>query len=163
MIYKYIWLCHCLHACMHVIWMNYLPSKRKSVLKGCRHYTYLCDTVSTLWFFVLPGDIGSSQWGSHRAAQGEHRRPDRIYFKSQFRSSLLTRTTTCNVCLRPTQPVCNYTDLRTGEPWFCYKPENMSCDTRISNYNGGYKKNLTTMEKLFQRWALSVVLNFWSD
>uniref|UniRef100_A0A3B4FDF0 Neurexophilin and PC-esterase domain family, member 3 n=1 Tax=Pundamilia nyererei TaxID=303518 RepID=A0A3B4FDF0_9CICH len=76
--------------------------------------------------------------------------PDRIYFKSQFRSSLLTRTTTCNVCLRPTQPVCNYTDLRTGEPWFCYKPENMSCDTRISNYNGGYKESLTTMEKLFQ-------------
>ncbi|CAI5660870.1 unnamed protein product [Oreochromis niloticus] len=75
---------------------------------------------------------------------------DRIYFKSQFRSSLLTRTTTCNVCLRPTQPVCNYTDLRTGEPWFCYKPANMSCDTRISNYNGGYKTSLTTMEKLFQ-------------
>ncbi|CAI5637586.1 NXPE family member 3-like isoform X1 [Oreochromis niloticus] len=78
--------------------------------------------------------------------------PDRIFFKSQFRSSLFTRTTTCNVCLRPTeQPVCNYTDLRTGEPWFCYKPTNLSCNARISNYNGGYKKNLTTMEKLFQR------------
>ncbi|XP_019215822.1 NXPE family member 3 isoform X1 [Oreochromis niloticus] len=76
--------------------------------------------------------------------------PDRIYFKSQFRSSLLTRTTTCNVCLRPTEPVCNYTDLRTGEPWFCYKPANMSCDTRTSNYNGGSKASLTTMEKLFQ-------------
>uniref|UniRef100_A0A3P8NFY0 Uncharacterized protein n=1 Tax=Astatotilapia calliptera TaxID=8154 RepID=A0A3P8NFY0_ASTCA len=73
--------------------------------------------------------------------------PDRIFFKSQFRSSLFTRTTTCNVCLRPTeQPVCNYTDLHTGEPWFCYKPTNLSCNARISNYNGGYKKNLTTME-----------------
>ncbi|XP_035771672.1 NXPE family member 3-like, partial [Neolamprologus brichardi] len=78
--------------------------------------------------------------------------PDRIFFKSRFRSSLFARTTTCNVCLRPTeQPVCNYTDLHTGEPWFCYKPTNLSCNARISNYNGGYKKNLTTMEKLFQR------------
>ncbi|XP_025760646.1 NXPE family member 3-like, partial [Oreochromis niloticus] len=31
------------------------------------------------------------------------------------------------------QPVCNYTDLRTGEPWFCYKPKNLSCDTRINH------------------------------
>lgn len=29
--------------------------------------------------------------------------PDRIFFKSQFRSGSVTETTTCNVCLRPTQ------------------------------------------------------------
>ncbi|XP_030576005.1 NXPE family member 3-like [Archocentrus centrarchus] len=78
--------------------------------------------------------------------------PDRIFLKSQFRSGSVKKTTICSVCLRPSeQPVCNYTDLRTGEPWFCYKPENMSCNARITNFNGGYKKNLTTMQTLFQR------------
>ncbi|XP_068573174.1 NXPE family member 3-like isoform X2 [Cebidichthys violaceus] len=79
--------------------------------------------------------------------------PDRIYFKSLFRSGSLSETTLCNVCLRPTQqPLCNYTDLRTGEPWFCYKPKNLSCDTRINHYMGGYKQNLLNAneEKLFQ-------------
>ncbi|XP_065325539.1 NXPE family member 3-like [Pelmatolapia mariae] len=77
--------------------------------------------------------------------------PDRIFFKSQFRSGSVTETTTCNVCLRPTQqPVCNYTDLRTGEPWFCYKPKELSCDDRINNFNGGYQEKISTMEKLFK-------------
>ncbi|XP_062416350.1 NXPE family member 3-like [Pungitius pungitius] len=77
--------------------------------------------------------------------------PDRIYFKSLFRSGSLSETTICNVCLRPTQqPVCNYTDLRTGEPWFCYKPKNLSCDTRINHFKGGFKQNLKVHEeKLF--------------
>ncbi|CAI5637433.1 unnamed protein product [Oreochromis niloticus] len=48
------------------------------------------------------------------------------------------------------QPVCNYTDLRTGEPWFCYKPKNLSCDTRINHSKGRLKKNLMTTETLFQ-------------
>uniref|UniRef100_A0A668AU78 NXPE C-terminal domain-containing protein n=1 Tax=Myripristis murdjan TaxID=586833 RepID=A0A668AU78_9TELE len=39
-------------------------------------------------------------------------------------------------CLLPTQPLCNYTDLHTGEPWFCYKPKNLSCDTRITHFRG---------------------------
>ncbi|KAL6117065.1 nxpe3 [Pungitius sinensis] len=79
--------------------------------------------------------------------------PDRIYFKSIYRSGSLSETTICNVCLRPTQqPVCNYTDLRTGEPWFCYKPKNLSCDTRMNHFTGGFIKNLKTKEeKLFQR------------
>ncbi|CAI5637432.1 unnamed protein product [Oreochromis niloticus] len=77
--------------------------------------------------------------------------PDRIYFKSLFRSGYINETTVCNVCLRPTQqPVCNYTDLRTGEPWFCYKPKNLSCDTRINHSKGRLKKNLMTTETLFQ-------------
>uniref|UniRef100_A0A3Q0S8K7 Neurexophilin and PC-esterase domain family member 3 n=1 Tax=Amphilophus citrinellus TaxID=61819 RepID=A0A3Q0S8K7_AMPCI len=51
--------------------------------------------------------------------------PDRMRFVSQFRSGSVTETTTCHICLNETQqPVCNYTDLRTGEPWFCYKPKN---------------------------------------
>ncbi|XP_044198530.1 NXPE family member 3-like [Thunnus albacares] len=78
--------------------------------------------------------------------------PDRISFRSVFRSGSVSETTTCNVCLRPTQqPLCNYTDLITGEPWFCYKPKKLSCDARISNYNGGFHKQLKAQEeKLFR-------------
>ncbi|XP_031587481.1 NXPE family member 3-like [Oreochromis aureus] len=84
-----------------------------------------------------------------RRLNREH--PDRIFFKSVFQSGSLTETTTCNICLRPTQkPLCNYTDLHTGEPWFCYKPDNLSCDARMNYFNGGYQQNITTMEKLFQ-------------
>lgn len=81
--------------------------------------------------------------------------PDRISFQSLFRSGSISETTTCNVCLRPTQqPVCNYTDLRTGEPWFCFKPKKLSCDTRVSHYKGDFNKDLKTdEEKLFQRWG----------
>ncbi|XP_059211264.1 NXPE family member 3-like [Centropristis striata] len=69
--------------------------------------------------------------------------PDRIIFKSVFRSGRLSETTICNVCLRPTQqPLCNYTDPRTGEPWFCYKPKKLSCGARVSHIRGDIKKNL---------------------
>ncbi|KAL7370860.1 hypothetical protein ABVT39_013138 [Epinephelus coioides] len=65
----------------------------------------------------------------------------------------LSETTDCNVCLRPTQqPLCNYTDVRTGEPWFCYKPKNLSCDSRINHSRARYKVNIEANEtKLFQR------------
>ncbi|XP_039647028.1 NXPE family member 3-like [Perca fluviatilis] len=78
--------------------------------------------------------------------------PDRIGFKSLFRSGSISETTICNVCLRPTQqPLCNHTDLRTGEPWFCYKPKNLSCDARINQAMAHYKGNLrSNEEKLFQ-------------
>uniref|UniRef100_A0A3Q0S8L8 Neurexophilin and PC-esterase domain family member 3 n=1 Tax=Amphilophus citrinellus TaxID=61819 RepID=A0A3Q0S8L8_AMPCI len=77
--------------------------------------------------------------------------PDRMRFVSQFRSGSVTETTTCHICLNETQqPVCNYTDLRTGEPWFCYKPKKLSCDARILHLRAGYKA-VTAMEKLFQR------------
>ncbi|XP_031694178.1 NXPE family member 3-like isoform X2 [Anarrhichthys ocellatus] len=79
--------------------------------------------------------------------------PNRIYYKSLFHSGSLSETTLCNVCLRPTQqPLCNYTDLRTGEPWFCSKPKNLSCDARINHYEGGYKEKVlnSNEEKLFQ-------------
>ncbi|KAM6896058.1 NXPE family member 3-like [Lycodopsis pacificus] len=78
--------------------------------------------------------------------------PDRMYFTSLFRSGSRSETTHCNVCLRPTQPLCNYTDLRTGEPWFCYKPKKLSCDARISHSRAGYKANPLNAneEKLFQ-------------
>ncbi|XP_008399528.1 NXPE family member 3-like isoform X2 [Poecilia reticulata] len=78
--------------------------------------------------------------------------PGRIYFQSLFRSGSVSETTTCNLCLTGTQQsFCNYTDLRTGEPWFCFKPHKLDCDARISHAKGGFRKNLkSTEEKLFQ-------------
>ncbi|XP_075708916.1 NXPE family member 3 isoform X1 [Rhinoderma darwinii] len=71
-------------------------------------------------------------------------RPDRVYFKSLFRSGDFSETTMCNVCLPKKQPICNYTDLQTGEPWFCYKPDKLSCSSRVNHAKGGYMKNLLT-------------------
>ena len=83
-------------------------------------------------------------------------RPDRFFFQSLFRWGELSETTVCNMCLphnRPQEPLCNYTDLHTGEPWYCLKPKRLSCDTRINHFKGGYKKDLVTHEEalLFQR------------
>ncbi|KAG5833375.1 hypothetical protein ANANG_G00275270 [Anguilla anguilla] len=77
-------------------------------------------------------------------------RPDRVYFKSLFRSGYFSETTVCNLCLPPHQPLCNYTDHHTGEPWFCYKPKLLDCDTRMNHFKGGYEKDLlTSQEALF--------------
>ncbi|XP_044142481.1 NXPE family member 3 [Bufo gargarizans] len=72
-------------------------------------------------------------------------KPDRVYFKSLFRSGDISETTMCNVCLPKKQPICNYTDLNTGEPWFCYKPDKLSCSSRVNHAKGGYMKNLLTL------------------
>ncbi|KAK2839951.1 hypothetical protein Q5P01_013691 [Channa striata] len=80
-------------------------------------------------------------------------RPDRVFFKSLFRLGFLSETTVCNMCLPPDQqPLCNYTDVHTGEPWFCYKPKMLSCDTRVNHAKGGYLKHLITNKEalLFQ-------------
>ncbi|MED6295111.1 hypothetical protein CHARACLAT_028072 [Characodon lateralis] len=82
----------------------------------------------------------------------EHR-PDRVFFKSLFRLGFLSETTVCNMCLPSDQHLlCNYTDLYTGEPWYCYKPKMLSCDTRINHAKGGYLKHLLTNNEalLFQ-------------
>ncbi|KAM6961548.1 NXPE family member 3-like [Tautogolabrus adspersus] len=78
--------------------------------------------------------------------------PDRVIFSSLFRSGSISETTICNVCLRQTsQPQCNYTDHRTGDPWFCYKPEKLSCDARMNHMKPGYISILKDDEKkLFQ-------------
>lgn len=79
--------------------------------------------------------------------------PDRISFQSLFRSGGRSETTTCNVCLRPTQqPICNYVDLYTGEPWVCLKPKTLGCHTRITHSKGAFVQNLKAEEELlFQR------------
>ncbi|XP_059896183.1 LOW QUALITY PROTEIN: NXPE family member 3-like [Gadus macrocephalus] len=77
----------------------------------------------------------------------QEQRSDRVFFKSLFRSGKRSETTICNMCLppnQPKQPLCNYTDLHTGEPWYCLKPKMLSCDTRINHAKGGNKKNLIT-------------------
>ncbi|KAL1022337.1 hypothetical protein UPYG_G00025310 [Umbra pygmaea] len=81
-------------------------------------------------------------------------RPDRVLYGSMFRSGLISETTMCNLCL-PTseQPVCNYTDILTGDPWYCYKPkQNLSCDKRINHFRAGYQNDLLTHQEtiLFQ-------------
>uniref|UniRef100_A0A668AD51 Neurexophilin and PC-esterase domain family member 3 n=1 Tax=Myripristis murdjan TaxID=586833 RepID=A0A668AD51_9TELE len=73
--------------------------------------------------------------------------PDRVEFKSLFRSGSVSETMVCNICLPQNQPLCNYTDLHTGEPWFCYKPKNLSCDTRINHYKGYVSQNLMAKEE----------------
>ena len=83
-------------------------------------------------------------------------RPNRVFFKSLFRSGNLSETTTCIPCLPlnyPQQPLCNYTNLHTGEPWYCLKPKLLSCDTRIKHAFGGYENPLFTNKeaRLFQR------------
>ncbi|XP_041857241.1 NXPE family member 3 [Melanotaenia boesemani] len=83
-------------------------------------------------------------------------RPDRVYFKSLFRLGFLSETTLCNMCLPSNQqPLCNYTDLYTGEPWYCYKPKMLSCDTRVNHAKGGYLKHLITNKEalLFQSYV----------
>ncbi|MEQ2166743.1 hypothetical protein GOODEAATRI_031362, partial [Goodea atripinnis] len=79
--------------------------------------------------------------------------PDRAFFLSVFRSGSITETVTCNVCLKgPKEKLCNYTDLHTGEPWFCYKPKKLNCDTRITHSKGGFRENIEPMEdQLFQK------------
>ncbi|XP_026768676.3 NXPE family member 3 [Pangasianodon hypophthalmus] len=75
----------------------------------------------------------------------QEEQPDRIFYKSLFRSGALSETTFCNLCLPLNKkPLCNYTDPSTGEPWYCYKPKNLGCDTRINHATGGYTKNLIT-------------------
>ncbi|XP_020384706.2 NXPE family member 3-like isoform X3 [Rhincodon typus] len=74
-------------------------------------------------------------------------RPERVYFKSAFKYRGTSETTTCNLNLPPSKPLCNFTDVRTGEPWFCYKPKKLPCSARINHAKGGYEKNLLIGEE----------------
>lgn len=81
-------------------------------------------------------------------------RSDRVFFQSLFRLGSLSETTVCNMCLPPDEyPLCNYTDLHTGEPWYCYKPKLLGCDTRVNHAKGGFLKHLISNKEslLFQR------------
>ncbi|XP_067896096.1 NXPE family member 3-like [Heterodontus francisci] len=73
--------------------------------------------------------------------------PDRVYFQSTFKYGGMSETTVCNLCLPQTKPLCNFTDLRTGEPWFCYKPKKLPCTARINHAKKDYKKVLLIGEE----------------
>lgn len=89
----------------------------------------------------------------------QEEKPDRVYFKSLFRSGRISETTECNVCLSGSLPLCNFTDLYTGEPWFCFKPKKLPCSSRINHFKGGYLKGLLTAAEnaFFQRYVLLVL------
>lgn len=89
----------------------------------------------------------------------QEEKPDRVYFKSLFRSGRISETTECNVCLPGSLPLCNFTDLYTGEPWFCFKPKKLPCSSRINHFKGGYLKGLLTAAEsaFFQRYMLLVL------
>ncbi|XP_067896097.1 NXPE family member 3-like [Heterodontus francisci] len=74
-------------------------------------------------------------------------RPGRVYFKSTFKYGDTSETTVCNLCLPQTKPLCNFTDLRTGEPWFCYKSKKLPCTARINHMMGGYEQKLLIGEE----------------
>ncbi|XP_067849179.1 NXPE family member 3-like isoform X2 [Heptranchias perlo] len=73
--------------------------------------------------------------------------PDRVYFKSTFKLGAASETTVCNLCLPQTKPLCNFTDVRTGEPWFCNKPKKLPCSARINHEMGGYEQKLLIGEE----------------
>ncbi|XP_067897036.1 NXPE family member 3-like [Heterodontus francisci] len=74
-------------------------------------------------------------------------RPGRVYFRSTFKYGDTSETTVCNLYLPQTKPLCNFTDVRTGEPWFCYKPKKLPCTARINHAKGGYEKGLLIGEE----------------
>ncbi|KAM9823796.1 NXPE family member 3-like [Neosynchiropus ocellatus] len=78
--------------------------------------------------------------------------PDRVNFVSVFQLGNISESVICNLCFRPSkEPLCNFTDILTGEPWFCAKPKELSCDSRINHAMGHFDLMLKAEEKkLFQ-------------
>ncbi|KAM8884380.1 NXPE family member 3-like isoform 1-T6 [Synchiropus picturatus] len=78
--------------------------------------------------------------------------PDRVNFVSVFKLGSLSESLICNICFRPTEaPLCNFTDILTGEPWFCSKPKELNCDSRINHAMGHFHLKLKAEEtKFFQ-------------
>uniref|UniRef100_A0A8C6TPU4 Neurexophilin and PC-esterase domain family, member 3 n=1 Tax=Neogobius melanostomus TaxID=47308 RepID=A0A8C6TPU4_9GOBI len=72
--------------------------------------------------------------------------------EEQFRG--VTKKSICNVCLDPDKaPLCNFTDLNTGEQWFCYKPSGLDCNTRVSHVKGGFNQRISKEEEtLFKKY-----------
>ncbi|XP_060688789.1 NXPE family member 3-like [Hemiscyllium ocellatum] len=67
--------------------------------------------------------------------------PERIYFKSAFKSGNASETTVCNLCLPQSKSFCNFTDPKTGEPWFCYKPKKLPCSARFAHTVGEFQQD----------------------
>ncbi|GCC24392.1 hypothetical protein chiPu_0002792 [Chiloscyllium punctatum] len=75
------------------------------------------------------------------------KQPERAYFQSTFKSGNASETTVCNLCLPQSQPFCNFTDPKTGEPWFCDKPKKLPCSARLTHTMGEYQQDLFVGEE----------------
>uniref|UniRef100_A0A8C8R4V2 NXPE family member 3 n=1 Tax=Pelusios castaneus TaxID=367368 RepID=A0A8C8R4V2_9SAUR len=148
---------------------DYIQAKIHSPLLKAGAIGRIVDYQNGLYkvFFTLlwPGEVRVSvslvhpSEGIQILQRLQEERPDRVYFKSLFRSGSTSETTVCNVCLPGELPVCNFTDLYTGEPWFCYKPRKLSCTSRISHAKGGYQKGLLSANEslFFQTYVCSYI------
>ncbi|KAK7933630.1 hypothetical protein WMY93_004526 [Mugilogobius chulae] len=88
--------------------------------------------------------------------------PSRIFFGSDFRSRLVKQMTTCNVCLDPGKvPLCNFTDLNTGEQWFCYKPKTLDCDKRVNHYRKGFSQKISKEEQALFQTGVNLKVPSW--
>ncbi|XP_069744726.1 NXPE family member 3-like [Narcine bancroftii] len=72
----------------------------------------------------------------------------RVYFRSTFKLGKIMKSSVCNLCLKQTKPLCDFTDIKTGEPWFCYKPEKLPCSSRLNHATGYYVRNLLNGKEL---------------
>ncbi|XP_071965499.1 NXPE family member 3-like [Antedon mediterranea] len=54
-------------------------------------------------------------------------KPTRFVYDGTFVAEKLKKVVRCHVELPSSKHTCDYTDKRTGEPWFCEKPSNMPC------------------------------------
>ncbi|XP_067897011.1 NXPE family member 3-like isoform X1 [Heterodontus francisci] len=71
----------------------------------------------------------------------------RVYFKSAFKYGGTSETTVCSLCFPQSGSLCNFTDSKTGDPWFCYKPKKLPCTARISHAHQRYENVLLNGEE----------------
>ncbi|XP_033107713.1 NXPE family member 3-like [Anneissia japonica] len=83
--------------------------------------------------------------------------PVRMAYDGKFQIGDIIHTMRCHVELSSTKELCNYTDVRTGEPWFCEKPIDLPC-TALMLHRGNLNKGridtlskFTSEERLFFR------------
>ncbi|XP_071944893.1 NXPE family member 3-like [Antedon mediterranea] len=53
--------------------------------------------------------------------------PVRMAYDGKFQLGDIIHTMRCHIELSSANEICNFTDLRTGEPWFCEKPGDLPC------------------------------------
>ena len=92
--------------------------------------------------------------------------PARCAYNGKFQSGNITRITPCHITTDMYIPAaadnrtkaerifCNFTDTNTGFPWFCVKPDDLSCDT-LAWHNvdkrrmEGFSNSILTEEERF--------------
>uniref|UniRef100_A0AAY4C7R0 NXPE C-terminal domain-containing protein n=1 Tax=Denticeps clupeoides TaxID=299321 RepID=A0AAY4C7R0_9TELE len=77
--------------------------------------------------------------------------PDKVFFTGYFKVGNVEETVVCNAdrsawLAGSSKSVCKFTDLGTGELWFCQKPPSLPCDSWVHHSFGGYRANVSTTE-----------------